>query len=151
MSQADAEGAAAALTRCFGEPGFAQVCVRKVLEEVPDAKALFLEMPLAAATMTTKLMEQTADRPPEQRFRPFVARIRALKADDVAKARPVDPPLATQRGDQAYFRLVTRGVAVGLPRRRSLQSRRLWGRSPHWSSLPRVLPSPPSATRSFVA
>lgn len=85
MSQADAEAAAAAILDAFREPGFASVCVKKAVEEAPDAKALFIELPLAAASMTAKLMAQTADRPPDQRFKPFVTRIRALKADDVAK------------------------------------------------------------------
>lgn len=93
MSQTDAAaaaGAAAALLMdAFSEPGFATVCVKKAAEDAPDARALFIEMPLAATEMTAKLMAQTADRPPDQRFRPFVTRIRALKADEIAKVRAV--------------------------------------------------------------
>lgn len=85
MASADAEAATAAILECFREPGFATVCVKKVVDESPDARVLFIEMPLAAAAMTAKLMAQTADRPPDQRFRSFTTRIRALKKDEVAQ------------------------------------------------------------------
>ena len=85
MSQSDAAAAAASLLATLAEPAFRQSCVQKAVSENAGARALFVELPLAAAVLTGKMMAMTVDRPPEQRFKPILMRLRVLPEAEVAQ------------------------------------------------------------------
>lgn len=75
----------AVVLEAMREPGFRAVCADATLSD--DAGLLFLEFSLAALKTVAKLLPMTADRPPQQRFKPLVARARAVATSDVHVVR----------------------------------------------------------------
>jgi hypothetical protein len=77
----------AAVLEAMREPGFRTVCVDSLMGDSTSSGLLFLECPLAALKTVAKLLPMTAERPPEQRFKPLVARARAVATSDVHLVR----------------------------------------------------------------
>jgi hypothetical protein len=96
-SAADEQEAAAccaAVLEAMREPGFRTVCVDSLLGPTAGG-LLFVECPLAALKTVAKLLPMTADRAPEQRFKPLLARARAVATSEVHLVRAQRrPPLA---------------------------------------------------------
>ena len=78
---------AAPLLAACAELAFRESCVPSKTAETPGCCSLFLELPQAVAAMTVKMLGMTAERPPEQRFKPIMTRLRALQAGDIEAAR----------------------------------------------------------------
>jgi hypothetical protein len=90
----EAESCAALVLEAMREPGFRSVCVDGTLDD--EGCLLFLECPLAALKTVAKLLPMTADRAPEQRFKPLLARARAVSTSDVHLVR-LPPAAQAQR------------------------------------------------------
>ncbi len=88
---AEAEACSAAVLQAMREPGFRAVCVDGTLDE--DGGLLFFECPLAALKTVAKLLPMTADRPAAQRFKPLLARCRAVSTSDVHLVRAAAPSI----------------------------------------------------------
>ena len=83
---ADPATAAASLLETLREPAFRDLMAVAVGDNA-NARALFIELPLAAAVLTGKMMGMTQDRPPEQRFKPIMTRLRVLSEAEIAEVR----------------------------------------------------------------
>jgi len=87
MASADEQDASACCATVFEalrEPGFRQLCAASLLDADASVSGfVFLECPLAALKTVAKLLPMTADRPAEQRFKPLLARARAVSTSDV--------------------------------------------------------------------
>lgn len=90
----------------MAEPGFRASCVDGLFG--PSGGLLFLECPLAVLRTVAKLLPLTADRPPEQRFRPLLSRCRCVGAGDARHA------LGGGASDSAVQRV--EALAVATPR-----------------------------------
>ena len=75
--QTEASASCATVFEALREPGFRQLCAASLLDASVSG-FVFLEVPLAALKTVAKLLPRTADRPAEQRFKPLLARARAV-------------------------------------------------------------------------
>ena len=75
--QTEASASCATVFEALREPGFRQLCAASLLDASVSG-FVFLEVPLAALKTVAKLLPMTADRPAEQRFKPLLARARAV-------------------------------------------------------------------------
>jgi hypothetical protein len=82
----DASACCATVFEALREPGFRQLCAASLLDASVSG-FVFLECPLAALKTVAKLLPMTADRPAEQRFKPLLARARAVSSSDVHLVR----------------------------------------------------------------
>jgi hypothetical protein len=82
----DASACCATVFEALREPGFRQLCAASLLDASVSG-FVFLECPLAALKTVAKLLPMTADRPAEQRFKPLLARARAVSTSDVHLVR----------------------------------------------------------------
>lgn len=97
--EAEAEEAVSAVLGAMREPGFRTACVDGLLGA--ECGLLFVECPLAALRTTARLLPLTADRPPEQRFRPLLGRARGVATSDAHLA------LGLASGDRAAGRVAS--------------------------------------------
>jgi len=79
--ESELQASVAAVLEALRSPGFRAVCVDKLLAEAAGS-FVFLECPLAALVTVARLLPLTADRPPDQRFKPLLARARAVAESD---------------------------------------------------------------------
>ena len=107
--QQEASACVAAVLEAMREPGFRVLCVNGVLG-AESAGFVFIECPLATLKTVAKLLPMTADRPAEQRFKPLLARAKAVSTSDAHLVRtPRQPPRDRRRSRRSRYPCALRG------------------------------------------